>query len=252
MKHPSMKTLRTSIYALVVSSLLAVGAKAQPNTSAPVNLLVAGDFEGITTADLKGYGAPTTGVWGTEAGAISGAANGITPFSGSQMLQIQHSGGGTQAQTNQVVYGPFKAGSVVTFSVRFNTWRTPDGYSSLVAHASIMTDTGIALDGTRYMSPDLPLTVNKWQTASVTVTLPSDTNYLSAEILVTMNSNGAYYGTPLAYADDAVLTVAPHINWVNWTGTDTSSGITKYVGQMVVPRTSGGSTTVIVKYTPPT
>jgi hypothetical protein len=46
--------------------------------------------------------------------------------------------------------------------------------------------------------------------------------------------------------------VPPTIHWVNWTGTDTSSGITKYVGNMVVPRTGGSSTTVIVKYTPPT
>ncbi|GEM_PF-1909993 len=44
----------------------------------------------------------------------------------------------------------------------------------------------------------------------------------------------------------------PPINWVNWTGTETDNGVTKYVGQMVVPRTSGGSTTVNVKYTPPT
>ncbi|MHB8520053.1 MAG: beta strand repeat-containing protein [Limisphaerales bacterium] len=41
------------------------------------------------------------------------------------------------------------------------------------------------------------------------------------------------------------------INWVNWTGSETVGGVMQYVGQIVVPRTGGGSTTVNVKYTPP-
>jgi hypothetical protein len=45
--------------------------------------------------------------------------------------------------------------------------------------------------------------------------------------------------------------VVPNINWVNWTGTEFSGGVTKYVGTMVVPRTNGSSTTVTVKYTSP-
>ncbi|MBA3849290.1 MAG: hypothetical protein C0502_04760 [Opitutus sp.] len=48
-----------------------------------------------------------------------------------------------------------------------------------------------------------------------------------------------------------IIPVQPPVNWVNWTGSETAGGITKYVGQMTVPRSSGGSTTVIVKYTSP-
>jgi hypothetical protein len=48
-----------------------------------------------------------------------------------------------------------------------------------------------------------------------------------------------------------IVPVQPPVNWVNWTGSETVGGITKYVGHMTVPRTSGGSTTVIVKYTSP-
>ncbi len=141
MKHPSVKKLLTSIYVLAVSSLLAVAANAQPN------LLVAGDFEGINNP-LPAYAATTTGVWATESSVLSGAGNGIIPF-GSQMLELRHAGGGTAAQTNQVVYGPFKAGSVATFSVKFNTWLAASVQTPQTVAVSIMTDTGIPLTGTR-------------------------------------------------------------------------------------------------------
>jgi hypothetical protein len=256
MKHPPATKLRTALYALGAGSLLAVVANAQPN------LLVAGDFEGITNP-LDGYGRQVSpGVWGSESGSVTGAANGITPF-GSQMLQINHSGGGTSAQTNQIVKGPFKAGSVVTFSVRFNSWLTASSIAPFPLQAAVSV-------GNAVMDSD-PNTDNRsgpavssalvfldtdtstWQTATVTTTLTSDTDYLAAELYIKMNS-GAGLGTPLAYADDAVLTVVPPtpgVNWVNWTGNVSEGGVTKYVGQMVVPRTGGGSTTVNVKYTSP-
>jgi hypothetical protein len=237
-----MKKLLTSISVLAVSSLLTVAAKAQPN------LLVAGDFEGISS--LTTYWPATTGVWGTESSALSGAGNGITPF-GSQMLLINHAGGGTASQTAQIVQGPFAAGSVVTFTAKFNTWLT--GQS---VRLDIMTNAGLALDGTRYSSPYVGLDsdTSTWQTVTATTTLTSATNYLAAEIILAQGSNGALYGQPRAYADDAVLTVVPPTpgtNWVNWTGSETTGGVTKYVGQIVVPRTGGGSTTVNVKFTPP-
>ena len=72
----------------------------------------------------------------------SGAGNGIIPF-GSQMLELRHAGGGTAAQTNQVVYGPFKAGSVATFSCKFNTWLAAVVQTPQTVAVSIMTDTGI-------------------------------------------------------------------------------------------------------------
>ncbi len=199
-----MKKLLTSIYVLAVSSLLAVAANAQSN------LLVAGDFEGITS--LTTYSAATTGVWGTESSVLSGAGNGVTPF-GSQMLELRHAGGGGAAQTNQIVYGPFKAGSVVTFSVKFNTWLAASAQTPQTVAVIIQTDTGLALTGTRYTSPTVALDTDTstWQTATVTTTLTSDTNYLSAEIVLWMYSGALPYGTPLAYADDAVLTVAPPV-----------------------------------------
>lgn len=239
MKHPFMKILLTSLYALGIGSLLAVGANAQPN------LLVAGDFEGITS--ITTYWPATTGVWGAESSALSGAANGVTPF-GSQMLRLNHAGGGTVGQTAQIIQGPFKAGSIVTFTAKFNTWLTGQSVK-----LDIQTNASLALTGTRYSSPTVALDSNTstWQTVIATTTLTSDTNYISAEILLSQNSDGSLYGQPRAYVDDAVLTVAPRVAWVNWTGTETASGITKYVGNMVVPRTSGGNTTVTVKYTPP-
>jgi len=94
-----MNKLRTSLYLLALSSLLAVGANAQPNR------LTAGDFEGINSVTT--YWPATTGVWGAESSVLSGAGNGITPF-GSQMLQLNHAGGGTAAQTSQIVAGPFR------------------------------------------------------------------------------------------------------------------------------------------------
>lgn len=179
---------------------LTLGAKAQ------TNLLKAGDFEGITS--LTTYSAPTTGVWGTESAVLSSGGHGITPF-GSQMLELTHSGGGSAAQTNQIVYGPFQAGSVVTFSVKFNTWLAASAQTPQSVAVSIQTDSGITLTGTRYASPTVTLDTDTstWQTATVSVTLPSDTNYISAEIILWMYSGALPYGTPLAYADDAVLTV---------------------------------------------
>lgn len=244
---------------LAVSALSALAVSTQ--SLAQPNLLVAGNFEGISNP-LDGFGRQTAaGVWGSESGSVSGAANGITPF-GSQMLQINHAGGGSSAQTNQIVAGPFKAGSVVTFSVKFNTWRVPDGLSSMqvgVSFQSAVLDADPNTDnrsGVSISSPLVTLDANTstWQTVTVTSTLASDTPYLSAELFIKMNSNGAALGTPLAYADDAVLTVVPPtpaIHWVNWMTFETVNGVTKYVGQMVVPRTGGGSTTVTVKYTPP-
>ncbi|MBX3738609.1 MAG: HYR domain-containing protein [Candidatus Didemnitutus sp.] len=196
---PSRQRLRTSLCALALGSLLAVAAHAQPN------LLQAGDFEGISS--LATYSPTTTGVWGAESSALSGAANGITPF-GSQMLQLNHAGGGTAAQTNQIVAGPFAAGSVVTFTAKFNTWLAGQSVALV-----IQTNTGVALTGTRTTSSTVALDTDTstWQTVTATVTLPSDTNYLSAEIVLWQSSNGALYGQPRAYVDDAVLTVVPRV-----------------------------------------
>ena len=241
--HRFTRRLRTSLPALVAGSVLAVGANAQANR------LVAGDFEGITS--ITSYWPATPGVWGAESSALRGAGNGITPF-GSQMLQLNHAGGGTAAQTAQIAQGPFPAGSVVTLTAKFNTWLTGQN-----AKLDIMTNSGLALTGARFSSPATPLDsdLTTWQTVTATTTLAADTNYLAAEIIMAQGSNGALFGIPLAYVDDVVLTVVPptpRTNWVNWTGSESSGGITKYVGTLVVPRTGGGSTNVIVKYTPPT
>ncbi len=190
-----MKKLRTSIYVLVLSLLLAVGANAQSN------LLVAGDFESINS--LTTYWPATTGVWGTESSVLSGAGNGVTPF-GSQMLRLNHAGGGTQSQTAQIVEGPFPAGSVVTLTAKFNTWLTGQN-----VRLDIQTNAGLALTGTRYSSPTLALDsdASTWQTVTATTTLTGNVNYISAEIFLSQNSNGALYGQARAYVDEVVLTV---------------------------------------------
>ena len=190
-----MKKLRTSIYVLVLSLLLAVGANAQSN------LLVAGDFESINS--LTTYWPATTGVWGTESSVLSGAGNGVTPF-GSQMLRLNHAGGGTQSQTAQIVEGPFPAGSVVTLTAKFNTWLTGQN-----VHLDIQTNAGLALTGSRYSSPTLALDsdASTWQTVTATTTLTGNVNYISAEIFLSQNSNGALYGQARAYVDEVVLTV---------------------------------------------
>jgi len=195
----SLPQLRAALSVLAFGSLLAVVAHAQPN------LLQAGDFEGINS--LTTYSPTTTGVWGAESAALSGAANGITHF-GSQMLQLNHAGGGSAAQTNQIVAGPFAAGSVVTFTAKFNTWLAGQSVALV-----IQTNTGVSLTGTRSGSPNLALDSDPttWETVTATVTLPSDTNYLSAEIVLWQASNGALFGSPRAYVDDAVLTVVPRV-----------------------------------------
>lgn len=192
-----MKLLRMLLHVLALSALLTVGAKAQSN------LLTAGDFEGINS--LTTYWPATPGVWGTESAALLAAGNGISAL-GSQMLQINHAGGGTAAQTAQIVQGPFTAGSTVTFTAKFNTWRTGQA-----VRLDIMTNAGLALDGARFSSPTVTLDsdTSTWETVTATVTLASDTNYLAAEIIGAQGSNGSLYGTPLAYVDDAVLTVTP-------------------------------------------
>lgn len=186
----------------MLGSLLAVGASAQPN------LLTAGDFEGISS--LSTYSPTVTGVWGTESSVLSGAGNGITPL-GRQMLLLTHAGGGSAAQTNQIIKGPFKAGSVVTFSVKFNTWLAASSKTPQTVAVIVQTDAGIPLTGTRYTSPTVALDTDTstWQTATVKTTLTADTEYLSAEIVLWMYSGALPFGTPLAYADDAVLTVVP-------------------------------------------
>ncbi len=191
--------LRAPLSALAVGSMLTVAAHAQPN------LLQAGNFEG--TPSLVTYSPTTTGVWGTESAALSGAGNGITPI-GSQMLQLNHAGGGSAAQTNQIVAGPFAAGSVVTFTAKFNTWLAGQSVALV-----IQTNTGVALTGTRSGSPNLALDTDPstWETVTATITLPSDTNYISAEIVLWQSSNGALYGVPRAYVDDASLTVVPRV-----------------------------------------
>ena len=192
-----MKKLRASLSVLALSSLLAVGAKAQPN------LLNAGDFEGINS--LTTYSAPATDVWGTETSVLSGAGNGVTPF-GSQMLLLTHGGGGSASQTNQIIEGPFVAGSVVTFTAKFNTWLAGKSVALV-----IQPNAGLGLTGPRPTSPTLALDADTstWQTATVTTTLASDTNYISAEIVLWQASGAFPPGTPQAYADDAVLTVVP-------------------------------------------
>lgn len=192
------RTIRTSICVLVLSSLLAVGANAQSN------LLAAGDFEAGTS--LTTYWPTTTGVWGTESAALSGAANGITPF-GSQMLQINHAGGGSASQTAQIIQGPFVAGSVVTFTAKLNTWRT--GQSVILD--ILPQPTGVTVNGPRVSSPTVSLDFNTstWQTVTSTTTLTTNTNYIAVEIRYSQVSGGLPFGTPLAYADDAVLTVVP-------------------------------------------
>lgn len=171
--------------------------------SAQPNLLQAGDFEGINS--LIGYWPASAGAWGTETSALSGAANGITPF-GSQMLLIAHGGGGSASQTSQSVEGPFLAGSVVTFTTKFNTWLTGKSVALI-----IQTDDGLLLNGPRYQSPSMALDsdTSTWQTVTWTTTLTSDTNYISAEIVLWQASGALAPGTPLAAADDAVLTVVP-------------------------------------------
>ncbi|HLP26408.1 MAG TPA: hypothetical protein VK477_12070, partial [Acidobacteriota bacterium] len=197
--HPVLKRFSAPLHALALGSLVAVTAHAQ------TNLLHAGGFEGITS--LTSYSPAMAGVWGAESSALTGAANGVTPF-GSQMLQLNHAGGGSAAQSNQIVAGPFMAGSVVTFTAKFNTWLSGQSVALV-----IQTNTGIPLSGTRTGSTTVALDTDTstWQTVTVTVTLPSDTNYLSAEIVLWQNSNGALYGQPRAYVDDAVLTVVPTV-----------------------------------------
>jgi len=192
-----MKKLRASICALALNSLLAVGANAQPN------LLNAGDFEGITS--LTTYSAPATDVWGTETSLLSGAGNGVTPF-GSQMLLLTHGGGGSASQTNQIIEGPFVAGSVVTFTAKFNTWLAGKSVALV-----IQPNAGLTLTGPRPTSPTLALDTDTstWQTVTVSTTLASDTNYISAEIVLWQASGALPAGTPQAYVDDAVLTVVP-------------------------------------------
>lgn len=197
-----MKTLRTLILALVLGSLLGVGAKAQPN------LLVAGDFEGITTGSFSGYWPPATGVWGRESAGLSTGANGIAPF-GTQMLQINHAGGGGASQIAQIVQGPFTAGSVVTFTAKLNTW-----LAGQAVYLDILPQpTGVTVDGPRISSPLTTLDSNPstWETVTSTTTLTANTNYIAVEIRYSQVSGALPFGTPLAYADDAVLTVAPRV-----------------------------------------
>ena len=201
--------LISSACALLTVSVLAALA-APTSSNAQSNLLTAGDFEGISS--LTAYSPSTTGVWGAESSALSGAGNGITPF-GSQMLQLNHASGGSAAQTNQIIAGPFVAGSVVTFTAKFNTWVAPSAQTPQTVAVIIQTNTGIPLSGTRYTSPTVALDsdLSTWQTATVTTTLTSDTNYLSAELVLWMYNGALPYGTPLAYVDGAVVTVVPPV-----------------------------------------
>lgn len=198
-----LRALTLCLTSLVLSTLAAPAS-----ASAQSNLLSAGGFEGINS--LTTYWPSSANAWGTESAGLSGAANGISPF-GNQMLLLTHAGGGGAAQTAQIVHGPFVAGSKVTFSVKFNTWLAAWAKSPQTAAVVVQTNSGLALDGARYTSPTVTLDTDTtgWQTATVTVTLPANTNYLSAEIILWQYSGALPYGTPLAYADDAVLTVVP-------------------------------------------
>ena len=58
-------------------------------------------------------------MWGAENAGLTGAVSGATPFD-SQMVQINHAGGGSVSQVHQMVEGPFEVGTAVTFEIELN------------------------------------------------------------------------------------------------------------------------------------
>lgn len=193
-----MKKLTSAVILVVLTSLTAINANAQPN------LLTAGDFEGLTSLDI--FWASDTGLWGAENAGLTGATGGVTPF-GSQMLQVNHAGGGSVSQVHQMVEGPFITGTEVTFEAELNVSSSHTGVSAFISISRRECKACPDLD--RISSTELVLDsdANTWQTFSVTHILSSEYNFVSAEIL--FRHNAALAASP-GFADNAVLTaVAP-------------------------------------------
>lgn len=188
---------------LMLGSLTAVSANAQ------TNLLQAGDFEGISSLD--GYWPTTTGVWGVEGSIeLSGATSGVTPASGTQMLQAWKTGGGS-SQTMQIVAGPFISDSTATFSVKVNS----DG-SGVGGVISIIGLNAAGSQITRLDSPGFTVDSDSgtWETVTFSTVLDSDWNSIAVEIVYwtgTLGGSPYYKAGPFGFSDDAVLTVVPPV-----------------------------------------
>lgn len=167
------------------------------------NLLEAPGFEGLS--GLSGYWAPAAGLWGGENVALSTGGSGVTPLSGTQMLRMNHAGGGSASQAHQIVEGPFEAGSVVTFEARFNTPHSGIQVGLILENRSQANAGPITRTGNNFFSLDSDKTT--WETFSVTTTLASDANFVAAELVVWHGSIPGPISTLGAFVDDAVLTV---------------------------------------------
>ncbi len=188
------KFISISTAIVLMSSLASFNAQA--------NLLTAGDFEGISSIDT--FWASSTDVWGAENSVLTGATGGVTPF-GTQMLQINHAGGGSVSQVHQMVAGPFVTGTTVTFDVQLNSIGTGVAAQLMIAgRNSISTgDLNLVLSSTFILDSS----VSTWQSFSLTSVLTADFNFLSAEIRYLHSTLG---GGNVGFADNAVLTaVAP-------------------------------------------
>ena len=145
--------------------------------NAEANLLTAGDFEGISTIDA--YWASSADVWGAENAALTGTVNGVTPFD-SQMLQINHAGGGSVSQAHQIVAGSFTTGTTLSFDVQVNAFENLL-YPGLAAQLYLTggngfpgTAVGLVLGSALTLDSD----VSTWESLSVSHILTTNYDHL--------------------------------------------------------------------------
>ena len=184
---------------LATTVLGVCGALVSFNASA--NILTNGDFEAGTSVDL--FWASTTDLWGAENASITGTTGGVTTF-GSQMLQVNHAGGGSVSQVHQIVSGPFTIGSMVSFDVDLNSNGAGLLAQLYIEGRSTINSgiTGLLLSSAFALDSD----ASTWQNLAMSFELTDDYNMLAAEIRFV--HNGALSANP-GFADNAVLTVTP-------------------------------------------
>ncbi len=195
----------------VSAVLLVIGALT--SFSASANLLTAGDFESVATLD--GFWASSTDVWGAENGQVTGAVGSVSP-TGSQMLRMNHAGGGSVSQAHQMVAGPFTAGSTVTFEMDVNTSGAGVGAQLYIEGRDTISSgiVGLFLTSPTFL---LDADASTWQTITLTGVLAANYNILAAEIRFVHNSALSTFS---GFADNAVLTVegiavpAPAVMWL--------------------------------------
>lgn len=184
------------------------------------NLLTGGDFDGIYSLDA--YWPSATGIWGAEGGvSLTGTDAGVSPLSGSQMLKSTLTGG-SNSQTQQIVEGPFVAGSLVTFEISANSFAA--GVTGMV---SIMRKDSLA--GAEVEIFDYPFSLdsdpNTWESFSVSAITSATWNYTAAEIVYW---NSGLAGGRAGYSDNAVLTVEPpegHTYWADWQNSTSTAAV---------------------------